>query len=563
MSTEVILINLGNHQPYILFNIQQLRLFNYNITVITDLSLKHHFIHLRDINLITTDSLCIKYIFDNRTQLDVDFRDGFWTFTSKRLFYLYAYLKKYNVQNVLHLENDVLLYKDLIIPDKNFVWLTMDSSDRCIPGILFIPNHCLMEPLITHYEFHVNDMQNCASFFYHYNHICKSFPIIRENSHYPTIDAYNTHFNEFNAIFDAAAMGQFLGGVDPRNIEGDSRGFVNQECLVNYSHYSFFWVQNKNNLFIPHILIDSSLIPIVNLHIHSKQLHHFMSSQPIENKCITFVPDLQQKHIITGEFLQQSADIYCGTLPDFEYNPVIFKQPHKWLDLTRICKPFDNPRRIFCYSHQLHLFQSKLHFFQNPFVFISHNSDHNITAEFRDLVQSDKIVQWYCQNPTFSHPKLHLLPIGIANSMWQHGNLSLLMDVMEKPFHKTNDFYLQFSVSTNYNERTTCKTILEGKGIPFLPSHDYPNYLKTLSSYKFAFCPEGNGLDSHRIWECFYLNVIPILVRSDFSTILSMHFPCIMLDDWNQFDYSVINAYPACLKQLYSVRHKLMNNFYI
>ena len=35
-----------------------------------------------------------------------------------------------------------------------------------------------------------------------------------------------------------------------------------------------------------------------------------------------------------------------------------------------------------------------------------------------------------------------------------------------------------------------------------------------LSYYKFAICPEGNGVDCHRIWECIYLGVVPIIIDS-------------------------------------------------
>ena len=87
-------------------------------------------------------------------------------------------------------------------------------------------------------------------------------------------------------IFDAAAIGQYLGGVDPRNIEGDTRGFINETCIIKYNKYKFEWIK-IDELFIPHIIIDSNKYKICNLHIHCKNLKNFMANDPIENYLIT------------------------------------------------------------------------------------------------------------------------------------------------------------------------------------------------------------------------------------------------------------------------------------
>ena len=83
-------------------------------------------------------------------------------------------------------------------------------------------------------------------------------------------------FNNFNMIFDAAAIGQFLGGVDPRNIPGDTTGFINETCVIKYDRYGFDW--NIDNGIRKPFLIDynGDKIPIFNLHIHCKCLEKFI-----------------------------------------------------------------------------------------------------------------------------------------------------------------------------------------------------------------------------------------------------------------------------------------------
>lgn len=274
---------------------------------------------------------------------------------------------------------------------------------------------------------------------------------------------------------------------------------------------------------------------------------------------------LIKEDIITGEKIQELAYVYCGIKSDFDYNPRIKQQPHKCLNLEYLTDSYNNPKIVFCYGYDtLELILSKLYLFDNPFVLITHNSDTNITEKYNNMLESDKIIKWICQNKMYDHPKLYFIPIGIANSMWSHGNLDTVMNVIQFPSNKVNNFYFNFSVSTNKSEREPCKNELEKKGLQFNEMSDYHNYLKILSSYKFAICPPGNGVDCHRIWECYYLGVIPILKRSVFTEQLSHHFPCIILNDWKEFDTAIIlDTYPLLSQQLSETYHKLQLSYYI
>ena len=37
------------------------------------------------------------------------------------------------------------------------------------------------------------------------------------------------------------------------------------------------------------------------------------------------------------------------------------------------------------------------------------------------------------------------------------------------------------------------------------------DYFDYLTIFKFALCPVGNGVDTYRLWECFYFKLIPII----------------------------------------------------
>jgi hypothetical protein len=135
-------------------------------------------------------------------------------------------------------------------------------------------------------------------------------------------------------------------------------------------------------------------------------------------------------------------------------------------------------------------------------VLVSHNEDTNITHDFSVIANHPLLIHWFAQNVLFDHPKVTFLPIGLANSMWPHGNIHEFSKVYKEETRKEDLLYFYFSVHTNRNVRQECKDLLVRKGFRFGKQETYTGYLKTLQKTMFAICPDGNGIDSHRIWEC-------------------------------------------------------------
>ena len=259
--------------------------------------------------------------------------------------------------------------------------------------------------------------------------------------------------------------------------------------------------------------------------------------------------------IITGEKIQEIADIYLGEEPDFQNNPLIKPQREKHQSIREITTPFNNPRIVYFYTHSLFETLKVINYFQNQFILISHNSDVNITLSFdiTKLLNSELLIKWYAQNVCFYHPKLIMTPIGLANSMWSHGNLSLFdnYDFMNN-ITKKNRMFFNFNIDTNPGVRRPCYDIFIKK-YEFLPNIEPVNNLARLSSYEFCISPEGNGVDCHRLWEALYLKVVPIVVRTPFTeTLLRHQIPLVVLEKWedlyeleptlhyNNYDFSVI-----------------------
>lgn len=241
--------------------------------------------------------------------------------------------------------------------------------------------------------------------------------------------------------------------------------------------------------------------------------------------------------IITGEKIQQICNIYIGKQEDFNYNPLIKNQTNKQVNINLINNEFDNPYYIFCYSHLINELSSKIHYLKNNFVLVTHNSDQNIELieSVKIILNCNNLVKWYTQNLLLNHDKLNLLPIGLANSMWPHGNLTPFKDknLIDSLSNKTRFIYFNFNIITNIEKRTPCYETLKKKLI-WLDNINPTSNLYRLKEYRFCICPEGNGVDTHRLWECLYLKVVPIVLNTPFTQILTKHnIPLVILNNWS------------------------------
>jgi hypothetical protein len=163
---NIILTCVGKFQEYILENITQLlSLCHTSIYVITDKKFFTNFGSLcLDIILIDVAELPDTYKYAAKCPMDKSFREGFWINTSARFFYIYECMRKYGIRDVVHIENDVVIYYnvDVLEPlvDKSRIYMPFDSYSRNIASIVYIPNHQTLAYILDHYDVRRNDMYN-------------------------------------------------------------------------------------------------------------------------------------------------------------------------------------------------------------------------------------------------------------------------------------------------------------------------------------------------------------------------------------------------------------------
>ena len=480
-----------------------------------------------NVHIINSDTLLIQEIDTYKKLLNndtlskdmINYRDSFWVNTTCRFFYIKKLYSMFpDKKMIYHIENDVMLYSSqeslMYIPEH--VYMVKDSPKRVIGSIMCFCDYrsieLLCEHLISTFSIRFEtDMYLLSSF----KNIIK-FPF----NPYEVIE-------QSAIIYDGACLGQYLGGADYRNTVNkchkylnDSVGFINELTDFNPSNCIFYndYTKSETNYLKIYKLIShnktniykNKSFKINNLHIHSKVLCPFSS-----------ICDIKYTDIITGDRVLELCDIIITTVQIMQFHNIKSKKDLNLLlcdqSLNVDLNIVSGLKKVFIYTHILDEFLNKSIYSENEYHFYIHNSDHPFTDElfdkFMDKYPNCKI---WTQNlgMTKNNQITNLLPIGLANAMWPHGNLITFYDTLCNVYthKKPKDIYVNLSPT----HPSRIKLIIEATGKGYKVNNgrvDYETYLNELSEHKFCLCSRGNGIDTHRFWESLYLGVIPVLIN--------------------------------------------------
>lgn len=263
--------------------------------------------------------------------------------------------------------------------------------------------------------------------------------------------------------------------------------------------------------------------------------------------------------IISGEKFQYLCDCYIGFREMFQpkyytYNDTLYKNKIVYLENIENNDLLLKSNKIFIYTELLfNLNNTKTRFYNsilnvltkktNNFIIVLHNSDMHVCGDIIEYFEKTKCQKIFTQNLNILNKNIQYLPIGIANRKWKHGNKELLNNIITKSITKENETFFNFNKGTNVPIRSECYDKLHNKLI-FTSYSNQSTYLESLARCKFCIVPQGRGFDTHRLWECFYLKVIPICIRNTFTEIIYNDFPCMyLINDWSEIDFELIYEY--------------------
>mgnify|MGYP006275428807 CR=1 FL=1 len=199
-------------------------------------------------------------------------------------------------------------------------------------------------------------------------------------------------------------------------------------------------------------------------------------------------------------------------------------------------KQISEAQVVFCPSNRLEEAVSEFKGLLKPKVLICGNSDRNFYELPYNLPSSIKLI--LLQNSFISDNKrIFTLPIGVENIRWgvngHPKNITNEIPWSEKinkvlvgPFGLTNE--TRFSIRELKGSKSPEIEFKTNRLTPF-------EFNQLAQKYKFVAAVEGNGVDTHRLWESFYRGSFVFIKDNNWSRSLEwLQLPFSRVADWSE-----------------------------
>jgi hypothetical protein len=209
------------------------------------------------------------------------YKNTFWLTTLLRLFVVYLYCREKQIEKFIHLEYDNLIYSnfDSLNILEPGVYFTKVGELYGSAGFVFCNNFKCYEEFIFKLKALLQKGEQVIKRFTPVPFLSEMILINLIGNHTKNIVSFlptlpfepsNDNFEKIKMVFDCASYGQYIGGTN----DGQPPGWTGNhhyigEQLQTKSIEAYFDQELKT----PFIKYKNAIIPIGNLHIHSKKLN--------------------------------------------------------------------------------------------------------------------------------------------------------------------------------------------------------------------------------------------------------------------------------------------------
>jgi hypothetical protein len=245
------------------------------------------------------------------------------------------------------------------------------------------------------------------------------------------------------------------------------------------------------------------------------------------------IPDISVDEYVTGEKFEAFCDVDC-------------EKDQKWDNTIRDSK--EKVLSVFCQTHELkNKVPILIKFKDKKFVMVTHNSDGTIGYNKSDRwfdyhwKNEENIACWFSQNVEVRESNVIPIPIAVENEYIFKPAVKqeFMFELNRSNIKKEFKMFICYNVGTNPEKRKP--PIEKFKGQSWVKTQDGFNnielvrpYFKSMSQCQFVLAPDGNGIDTIRIWEALYMGCVPIVNRHVFTEYFAKHLPIIIVDDYNE-----------------------------
>jgi hypothetical protein len=109
-----------------------------------------------------------------------------------------------------------------------------------------------------------------------------------------------------------------------------------------------------------------------------------------------------------------------------------------------------------------------------------------------------------------------------------------LLPLFEKPeTDRTIEVYMNFTAGTNTAKRNECiASFKDDPRVTIRTGLSLRDYYTDLCKSKFVLCPEGTGIDTHRVYESLYFGATPVVLRNSLSHLYEK-LPVCIVNSWS------------------------------
>jgi hypothetical protein len=517
---------------------------------------------------------------------DPSFRNGFWIKSLERLFILEQFYESRNLTSIFHAELDQLLFDtEKLIHGLNSatekgIFFPFHSKDAVVASVLFINDLNAIQSVIKlakSGESFNNEMMLLARWATLNPSRAFALPTlateIKDSSAILPTGVAQIDVGRIGGIVDAAQIGQWVGGIDPRNVpirekpitkfvDAESPGLLTRNDLTSLN---LELIHQGRELYCR---LANRKIRIYNLHLHSKAHLKILNGKPSIQKLIEESNALSPLEIPGMRRIQfaayvsklikiaqtNPARIFLEIKLRFLYHLKIRPSSYPFIsgDTFRKVAQYtweSNSKRIlpselqpgdiiFCESELFEeLYEEILFKNPTPIVLVLGNSDKNHTSTEIGKRKSLFGSFIFAQNILDEIPNFGILPIGLENA-WRSKNGLLSRKALRRASTNSRRFRIMwgFNVGTNRTLRSEAARLLKkNKNADDIGNVSPKVHQTLLGTYAFVASPPGNGLDTHRTWEAMYFRCVPIVLRSFMtSQYESMGLPIWVVDSYEE-----------------------------
>ncbi len=231
---------------------------------------------------IKPDFIDKDFTFINISELDITSNNNYftndpnplWRTSLLRIFAINSFMQKYNIEGIIHFDNDVMIYDNFNKIKKYFKrknYITPHKETEYAFGFSYLNNKDdfrklsnKIKKIIEGGESEVKKLTGDEAHEMRLLNFCGK-GLIESLPTHPEINDIDGY------VFDPSSYGQYIGGTP----NGHPPGFVDETQLIGTllkNNPNIFFNREDNSYYLSN---NNKLYKIFNLHIHSKKLNEF------------------------------------------------------------------------------------------------------------------------------------------------------------------------------------------------------------------------------------------------------------------------------------------------